>query len=116
MATIPTTLSEPILVANLSLPPAVAEDVARTSLQYRYTRRERAAVEEDCKLRHHYAGHHVIAALGPRGLEIHAIDLDNPDEIRELESRLTAKGYRHVYSLFPTPLAEPDDQTITFLL
>ena len=107
MATIPTTLSEPILVANLPLPPDVAEDVERICRSNRLVRKERARFEQDIKLSHHYAGHFVVATAGTRGLEIHAIDLDDPDEIHELTKRLRAQGHRHVLSLYPTPWRVP---------
>ena len=107
MATIPTTLSEPIRVANLPLPQEVAAMLDRHWRACRFTASERAAVEEDLKLSHHYAGHYVIATAGPRGLEIHALDLEDPDEIHELKKRLSARGYRHVLSLYPTPWQEP---------
>src|SRR5439155_570747 len=83
--------SEPILVANLPLPPDVAEDVERICRSNRLVRKERARFEQDIKLSHHYAGHSVVATAGPRGLEIHAIDLDDPDEIHELTERLPAQ-------------------------
>ena len=113
MATTPSTLSEPIRVANLPLPPDLAAQLDSHWRSCRFSRSERAFLEDDVKLRHHYAGHYVIATAGPRGLEIHAIDLEDPDEINELHKRLSAKGYRHVLSLYPTPVVDPDDQTIT---
>jgi hypothetical protein len=113
MATTPTILPEPILVANLPLPADVAEMIARSCRSSRLSRRERAFVEEDLKLCHHYAGHHAIATAGPRGLEIHALDLEDPDEIHEFKKRLSAQGYRHVLSLYPTSWEDPDDQIIT---
>jgi hypothetical protein len=113
MATIPTTLSEPILVANLPLPPEVAKEAEEICRSRRYTPRERAAVEEDLKLRYHYAGRFVMATVGPHGLQIHAIDLDNPDRVYELRKQLRAQGYRYILSLFPTAWDEPNDQIIT---
>ena len=113
MATTPTILAEPIFVANLPLPADLAEEIARSCRSYGYTRSERAFVEDDAKLRHHYAGHAVVATAGPRGLEIHAIDLENPDEVHELHKRLSARGYRHVFSLFPIPLSDPNSQINT---
>jgi hypothetical protein len=111
MATVPTILSEPILVANLPLPPDVAKEVEEICRKYR--RRERAAVAAEIKLSHHYAGHYVVATYGPRGLEIHAIDLENPDEIDELHKRLHARGYHNIHSLYPTPWKEPDATILT---
>jgi hypothetical protein len=113
MATIPTTLSEPILVANLPLPPDRAKEVEEICRSRSCTRRERAAVEEDLKLRYHYAGHFVMATVGAHGLQIHAIDLENPDEVYELRKQLRAQGYRHILSLFPTSWDDPNDQIIT---
>lgn len=113
MATIPTTLSEPILVAELPLPPDVAEEVERCCRSRHYTRSERAAVEVDIRLRHHYAGRFVVATAGPQGLQIHAIDLEDPDEVHELTHRLHAQGHRHVLSLFPVPWKDPDDPIVT---
>jgi hypothetical protein len=103
MATIPTTLSKPIRVADLPLSPEDAALLERSFRERRYTRSERAFIEEDVKLSEHYAGHHVVATAGPRGLEIHAIDLEDPDQIHELHQRLRAQGYPHVMSLYPTP-------------
>jgi hypothetical protein len=103
MATIPTILAEPILVSSLPLPPDVVEVVELVCRSRRCTRRERARVEEEFKLSHHYAGHNVIATYGPLGLQIHAIDLENPDERYEVRERLHAQGHRHVFSLYPTP-------------
>jgi hypothetical protein len=54
-----------------------------------------------------------MATAGPRGLEIHAIDLGNPDEVHELSQRLRGQGHRHVLCLFPTPWKDPDDRIIT---
>jgi hypothetical protein len=113
MATTPASLPEPLLVANLPLPPDIAEEVAGICRQRRYTRHERAAVEEDLKLRHHYAGHFVIATAGPHGLQIHAIDLEDPDEVHELKKRLGAQGHRHILSLYPTSWKDPDVTIVT---
>jgi hypothetical protein len=113
MATIPTTLSEPILVASLPLPPDVAEEVETLCRSDRLTRRERAVIEEDARLRHHYSGHSVVATAGPHGLQIHAIDIENPDANHELRERLRAQGHRHVLDLYPIPWKDPDDQIIT---
>jgi hypothetical protein len=113
MATTPGTLSEPIRVAHLPLPPDVAEEVDQHCRSCRFSRRARAAAEEDCKLRHHYAGHFVVATAGRRGLEIHAIDLEGPDEVNELTSRLLAQGHRHVLCLFPTPWDDPGVEILT---
>ena len=110
MATIPIRLSEPIRVANLPLPQEVAAMLDRHWRACGFTARERAFVEEDLKLNQHYAGHYVIATAGPRGLEIHAIDLEDPDEIHELTERLRAQGYPHVLSLYPTPWNVPYSQ------
>jgi hypothetical protein len=106
MATVPTTLTEPIRVANLPLPPDLAAMLDRDWRSCRYTARERAMLEDDFKLRYHYAGHSIIATGDSPGLQIHAIDLEDPDEIYELKKRLSARGYRHVFSLYPTPWAE----------
>lgn len=106
MATIPTTLTEPIRVADLLLPPALAARMGKIWNSGDYTASERAFLEDDFKLRYHYAGHIIEATADPR-LLIHAIDLENPDEVRELEERLRAQGYRNVFTLFPTPWAEP---------
>jgi hypothetical protein len=99
MATTGTILDKPIRVADLTLPPEIAEMVARDS--HKYTRRERIVIEEDVKLDYHYSGHYVIATDGPQGLLIHAIDLENPDDSYAVRQRLRAQGYRHVLSLFP---------------
>jgi hypothetical protein len=56
MATLPTTLSDPIRVANLPLPPDLAAQLDRHWRSCRFTASERAAVEDDVKLRYHYAG------------------------------------------------------------
>jgi hypothetical protein len=108
MASPPTTLTEPILVASLPLPPDVAAEVDCICRADRLGARERAAVEEEFKLSHHYAGHFVMATAGPRGLQIHAIDLDDPDEIHALRTRLLAQGHRHVLSLDPMPWKDSD--------
>jgi hypothetical protein len=49
----------------------------------------------------------------PPGLQIHAIDLDDPDQIRELTQRLHAQGYHHVEHLYPIPLYSTDSGIIT---
>jgi len=113
MATIPTTLSEPILVANLPLPPEDAAELERYLRSSRFTRSERAFVEETFKLRHHYAGHFVVATAGRGGLQIHAIDLESPDEVDELTRRLQAQGHHNVLCLFPTPWNDPDVAILT---
>ena len=87
--------------------------IAERHRSSRLSRRERARQEEEDKLSHHYAGHSVIVAGGRRGLEIHAIDLEDPDEVHEVHQRLRAQGYRHVLSLFPEPLTCPRSQIIT---
>src|SRR5438105_3142805 len=99
MATIPTILTEPILVAKLPLPPDVAEEVERICRSRRFTRRDRARLEEQVRLQHHYGGHGIVVTADPPGLQIHAIDLDNPEAYHELRERLRAQGYRHVLSL-----------------
>jgi hypothetical protein len=111
MATIPTTLSEPIRVANLPLPPDLAEMLHRHWPSSRFTAHERAAIEDDFKLDYYYAGHFIIVTADPPGLQIHAIDLENPDEVDELTNRLEAQGYRHVFCLFPTRWDETVSQT-----
>ncbi|HKI33900.1 MAG TPA: hypothetical protein VKA46_18750 [Gemmataceae bacterium] len=103
MTTVPTILPEPILVANLPLPPEDAALLERSWRSRRYTRSEREFLEDDVKLSHHYAGHYVIATAGPHRLQIHAIDLEDPDQIHELTQRLSTEGHRHVLHLFPTP-------------
>jgi len=113
MATIPTTLSEPILVANLPLPQDVAAEAEEHCRFHGYTGSERVFIEEDFKLSHHYAGHFVVATAGPRGLEIHAIDLEDPDENYELRERLRAQGYRSILCLFPTPRDDPGVRLLT---
>ncbi len=65
MATVPTTLSEPIRVANLSLPPDLAALLDRHWRACRFTAHERAMVEDDFKLRYHYAGHFILATADP---------------------------------------------------
>lgn len=107
MATVPTTLTEPIRVADLPLPPDLAAMLDCDWRSDGYTARERAFLEEDVKLRYHYAGHSIVATADSPGLLIHAIDLENPDEAHELRERLRAQGYRLIYGLYPTPLAEP---------
>jgi hypothetical protein len=113
MATTPTILSEPILVANLPLPQDLAAVLDSHWRACRFTSGERAFLEDDVKLRHHYAGHFVVATAGPPGLQIHAIDLEDPEEVDELIKRLQARGHRHVLCLFPTPWNDPNDQIIT---
>ena len=113
MATVPITLTEPIRVANLPLPPDLAAMLDEDARSYAYTARERARVEEDFKLDYHYAGHFIMATADPSGLLIHAIDLENPDEVHELRERLRARGYRHIYSLYPRRWDEPMDQIDT---
>jgi hypothetical protein len=113
MATTPTILSQPILVANLPLPPDLAAELDRDWRSYRFSRSERASLEADVKLRHHCAGHYVIATVGRRGMEIHALDLNDPDEVNELHKRLRAQGYRHIYNLFPIPVAGTESEIIT---
>jgi hypothetical protein len=113
MATLPTTLSEPIRVADLPLPPDLAAMLDDHWRSCRYTARERAALEDDFKLRYHYAGHFIVATTDHPGLQIHAIDLENPDEVHELHERLRAKGHRHVHCLFPTRWDDPMDQFVT---
>jgi hypothetical protein len=113
MATVPTTLSEPILVANLPLPQDLAAVLDSHWRACRYSASERVLLEEDAKLRHHYAGHFVVATAGPPGLQIHAIDLHDPDQIRQLTQRLHAQGYRHVEHLYPIPLYSTDSEIIT---
>jgi hypothetical protein len=103
MATVPTILSEPIQVADLPLPPDVAREVEEILRSHPYSRRERRIIKEDLIVRHHYAGHHVIVTTGPRGLQIHAIDLETPEEVREAYQRLRDQGHRNVMSLYPTP-------------
>jgi hypothetical protein len=111
MATIPTTLTEPIRVANLPLPPDLAEMLHRHWRSCRYTAHERAALEDDFKLRYHYAGHSIEVTADPPGLLIHAIDLENPDEAYELRKRLRAQGYRLILSLYPGRWDETVSQT-----
>ena len=113
MATIPTTLSEPILVANLPLPPDLAAALDSHWRACRFTASERAFLEDDVKLRHHYAGHHVIATAGPQRLQIHAIDLEDPEQIQDLKQRLRAQGYHHVEHLYPIPLFSTDSEIFT---
>jgi hypothetical protein len=113
MATSPTTLSEPIRVANLPLPADLAAELERHWRSCRFTARERAAVEDDFKLSYHYAGHFVVATSGPGGLQIHAIDLAGPDELDELTKRLHAQGHHNILCLFPTRWDEPRDQIVT---
>lgn len=113
MATIPTTLSEPIRVAALPLPPDLAAMLDKHWRECRYTARERALLEDDFKLNHHYAGHFIMATADPPGLQIHAIDLENADEVDELTKRLCAQGYHHVLYLFPRRLDDPLDQIVT---
>jgi hypothetical protein len=113
MATVPSILSEPILVANLPLPPEEAAELERYLRSGRFTRSERAFVEENFKLRHHYAGRFVVATAGRSGLQIHAIDLESPDEVDELTKRLQAQGHHNVLCLFPTTRNEPDVAILT---
>lgn len=113
MATVPTTLTEPIRVANLPLPPDLAAMLDKHWRSCRYTARERAAVEDDFKLRYHYAGHFIVATGDSPGLQIHAIDLENSDEVDELHKRLHAQGYRNVLCLFPNRWDDPMDQFVT---
>lgn len=113
MATVPKTLTEPIRVANLPLPPDVVAMLDRHWPSGRHTARERAAVEDDFKLDYHYAGHFIIVTADPPGLQIHAIDLDNPDEVHELHERLRAQGYRHIISIYPRRWDDPMDAIVT---
>jgi hypothetical protein len=90
MATTPTTLFEPILVANLPLPLGPAAELDSHWRTCGFTARGRAAVEEDFKLRHHYAGHFVVATAGP------------PAEMRLCDSHESASVCRtHGTSLTP---------------
>jgi DNA-binding LacI/PurR family transcriptional regulator len=113
MATVPAILSEPIRVANLPLPADLEAMLDRHWRECCYTASERAFVEEDFKLNHHYAGHFILATADSPGLQIHAIDLENPDDVDELTERLQAQGYRHVYCLFPRRWNDPLDQIVT---
>jgi hypothetical protein len=112
MATIPTTLFEPIRVADLPLPPDLATMMDKIWNSGDYTARERAWLEDDFKLRYHYAGHSIVATADPR-LLIHAIDLENPDEVHEIHERLHSQGHRNVLCLFPTRWDDPMDQFVT---
>lgn len=109
MATVSPILTEPIRVANLPLPPDLAAELEQHWRACRYTASERLFLEEDVKLRYHYAGHMIEATADLPGLLIHAIDLEDPDEVHELRECLRAQGYRYVVGLYPTPLAEPMD-------
>jgi hypothetical protein len=113
MATVPTLLTKPIRVADLPLPSDVAEEVEQICRAKRLTGRKRTDVEEDIKLRHHYAGHIVVATADLPGLQIHSIDLENPDEVHELKKRLHAQGYRYVYTLVPIPWKDWDVTIVT---
>ena len=113
MATIPTCLPEPLLLANLPLPPDEAEELERYCRSSRYTGSDRRAVEEEFKLSHFYAGHFVIATASAHGLEIHAVDLEGPDEVNELAKRLRVQGHRYVHCLFPTPRNDPHVSIVT---
>ncbi|HKI34438.1 MAG TPA: hypothetical protein VKA46_21465 [Gemmataceae bacterium] len=95
-------LSEPIRVADLPLPPDVAEEIEAICRSRPYTRSQRAAVRDDLKLSYLYAGHYVIATTGSPGLQIHAIDLETADEVNDVYKRLCAQGHRDVISLYPT--------------
>jgi hypothetical protein len=102
MATISGVLSEPIRVADLPLPPDVAEEVE--AICRTYSRRYRAVVRDDIKLRYLYAGHRVIVTTAyPPGLQIHAIDLETADEVNEVYRHLHAQGHRNVTSLYLIP-------------
>jgi hypothetical protein len=111
--TTPIIPAEPICVVDLPLPPDLAELLAESIRTSGYTRSQRRAVEEDFKLNHHYAGHYILATSGPRGLEIHAIDLEGPDQAREHTERLRAQGYRNILSLFPRSWNDPNDAIVT---
>jgi hypothetical protein len=113
LPTTPIILAEPIRAADLPLPPDVAELLAESMRSSGYTRSQRRTVEEDFKLNHHYAGHYVLATSGPRGLEIHAIDLEGPDQVREHIERLRAQGYRNILSLYPRSWNDPGDAIVT---
>lgn len=113
MATVSTILTEPIRVANLPLPPALAVMLDQHWRSRGYTARERTALEDDFKLRYHYAGHSIVATTDAPGLQIHAIDLENPDENYELRKRLRAQGHRYIHSLYPTRWDDPMDQIVT---
>jgi hypothetical protein len=118
MATVPTILSEPILVANLPLPPEEAESLERWFRSRRLKRSEREFIEDDVKLDYHYSGHYIIATIGPPGparLQIHAIDLQDPDEGYELRKRLRALGYRHILSLYPRHWKDSGDHSMILL-
>jgi hypothetical protein len=103
MATASLILSEPIRVADLPLSPEDTALLEQDLRSGRYTRSEREFIEDDVKLSEHYAGHYVIATAGPHRLQIHAVDLDDPDQIHEFSQRLRAEGHRHVLHLYPTP-------------
>jgi hypothetical protein len=113
MASVPTTLPQPVRVADLALPPDIAAEAEEICRQRRATRRERAFIEDDARLRHHYAGHFIVATAGPHGLQIHAIDLETPDEVYRLKERLRTEGHRHILSLYPTPWDDADSAIVT---
>jgi len=103
----------PIRVIDLPLPSDLAEQLASRLRSSGYTRSERRAAEEDFKLDHHYAGHYILATSGPRGLEIHGIDLEGPEQLNEHVERLTAQGYKNILSLFPRAWDDPNDAIVT---
>lgn len=113
MATVSPILTEPIRAANLPLPPDIAAMLDKHWRECRYTARERAMLRDEFKLRFHYTGHFIVATTDPPGLQIHAIDLENADEVHELHKRLHAQGHRHVHCLFPTRWNDPMDQIVT---
>ncbi len=107
MPTTPTRLSEPIVLADLPLPPDVAGEIETYCREHRLHGRQREDFEEEVRLSHFFSGNYVVAALGPRGLEIHAIDSEEPDGIYELRKRLRAEGNPDVISLIPLPWKDP---------
>jgi len=69
MATVPAVLSEPIVVANLPLPPEIAAAIEARCHVHRYNKRDRVTVMEDAKVRYHYAGHFLIATEDRHGMK-----------------------------------------------
>jgi hypothetical protein len=106
VSTTPTILAEPILVANLPLCPEDAHLFDVYVRSHGLSRRERASVTENFKLRCNYAGHYIIATTGPKGMQIHAIDLEDPGQVDDLTKRLRAQGYHNISHFFPDPVAD----------
>jgi hypothetical protein len=66
----------------------------------------RRSAEEHLRLVALFAGHSVLATPSENGLIIHAIDLDDPDEIHRQRAQLRSQGHDQVFSLYPSAWAD----------